>query len=92
MSDPGATGAYQPALPGERFATGARLAGRYRIIAAPGRGGMGEVYRADGLTLGQSVALKFLPAEPARDTERLARFRADLRTARQVSQVVSRNY
>src|SRR5262245_4799807 len=46
---------------------------------------MGEVYRADDLTLGQSVALKFLPAGLARDPDRLARFHAEVRTARQVS-------
>jgi hypothetical protein len=95
MSDPSvpdATGAYQPAPPGERFATGARRAGRHRIIAAPVRGGTGEVYRADDLNLGHSVALELLLAELARDHERLARFHAEVRTVRRVSQVVSRNY
>ena len=94
-SDPDAAGASHPAPPtaptGERFATGARLAGHYRIIAALGRGGTGKVYRADDLTLGQSVALKFLPAELARDPGRLARLHAEVRTARQVSQMVTRN-
>ena len=47
----------------------------YRITAAIGAGGMGEVYRATDTTLGREVAIKVLPANVARDAERLARFR-----------------
>jgi eukaryotic-like serine/threonine-protein kinase len=46
----------------------------YRITAAIGAGGMGEVYRATDTKLGRDVAIKVLPAELARDPERLARF------------------
>ena len=67
------------------FAPGAIIAGRYRLVSLLGRGGMGEVYRADDLTLDQPVALKFLPAGVAADADRLAQFHAELRTARQVS-------
>ncbi len=68
-----------------RFVPGTLLGGRYRIIALLGRGGMGEVYRATHLTLGQSVALKFLPEEAARDQRLLERFHGEVRIARQVS-------
>ena len=61
------------------------VAERYRIIGLIGRGGMGEVYRADDLTLDQPVALKFLPGELDRDPERLARFLNEVKVARQVS-------
>src|SRR5438046_4740454 len=68
-----------------RFAPGAIIAGRYRLVALLGRGGMGEVYRADDLTLDQPVALKFLPEGVAADPAQLAQFHNELRTARQVS-------
>jgi len=68
-----------------RFLPGRLLAGRYRIIALLGKGGMGEVYRADDLTLGQPVALKFLPDEAARDQALRERFKNEVRIARRVS-------
>jgi serine/threonine-protein kinase len=64
---------------------GTILTDRYRIVALAGRGGMGEVYRAEDLKLEQEVALKFLPAALAQDADALARFRREVRIARQVS-------
>jgi serine/threonine-protein kinase len=68
-----------------RFLPGRLIAGRYRIIALLGKGGMGEVYRADDLTLGQAVAMKFLPDEALSNEGLLERFRNEVRIARRVS-------
>ena len=68
-----------------RFAAGVLVTGRYQIIGLLGKGGMGEVYRANDLTLDQPVALKFLPEAMARDAGMLARFHNEVRIARQVS-------
>ena len=68
-----------------RFLPGTLLLERYRVVALLGRGGMGEVYRADDLTLDQPVALKFLPEALASDADALERFRNEVRTARRVS-------
>ena len=68
-----------------RFVPGTLLGDRYRIVSLLGTGGMGEVYRATDLRLSQQVALKFLPAELARDPKFLERFNNEVRIARQVS-------
>jgi protein kinase-like protein len=70
---------------GGRFAPGEVIAERYRVVALAGRGGMGEVYRAEDLTLGQLVAIKFLPESLSQDADSLARFHSEVRIARQVS-------
>jgi len=73
------------ALDGAQFVPGTMLVDRYRIVGLLGRGGMGEVYRAEDLKLGQPVALKFLPKAMTHRPDRLARFHQEVRLARQVS-------
>jgi serine/threonine-protein kinase len=72
-------------IPVGGFTPGIVLLERYRIIGLLGRGGMGEVYRADDLRLGQPVALKFLPKGLALDPVRRERFFAEVRITRQLA-------
>ena len=68
-----------------RFIPGDMFAERYRIVGLLGRGGMGEVYRADDLKLKQAVALKLLPEKLSDDGAALARFYQEVSVARQIS-------
>lgn len=68
-----------------RFVPGTILVDRYRIVGLLGKGGMGEVYRADDLKLAHPVALKFLPDHLMSDSAALTRFHREVRVARQVS-------
>jgi serine/threonine protein kinase len=74
-----------PRTPRERFPPGTLLASRYRIVSRLGKGGMGEVFRADDLILGQPVALKFLPESATSNVNLLTRFYDEVRIARQIS-------
>jgi serine/threonine-protein kinase len=53
--------------------------GPYQIVGPIGKGGMGEVYRADDSRLGRSVAIKVLPADVSTDRERRVRFEREAR-------------
>jgi tetratricopeptide (TPR) repeat protein len=65
-----------------QFAPGQMFAGRYRMVAQIGHGGMGDVWRADDVILQTPVALKLI-ASTAR--EEAARILNEVRVARQIT-------
>jgi Tol biopolymer transport system component len=70
---------------GPRFSPGTVLARRFRIIRFIARGGMGEVYAAEDLELGERVALKAIRRNIAPDSELLALFKKEVQLARRVT-------
>ncbi len=61
------------------------IAGRYRVAARIGSGGMGEVFRARDQVLGRTVAVKVLPQELAARPGFVERFRAEAQAAARLS-------
>src|SRR5918998_6344829 len=58
------------------------LDGQYQMEALLGKGGMGAVYRARHILLGDQVAIKVLPPEVRNNAEWLRRFRREGQAAR----------
>jgi len=89
----GARGAAQQAQPTPRTASrltatldiGSIFGGRYRILAELGSGGMGVVYKAHDMELGDIVALKMLKPGMVADAEQLERLKSEIRLARRIT-------
>jgi CheY-like chemotaxis protein/tRNA A-37 threonylcarbamoyl transferase component Bud32 len=73
------TAEYAATIDPGKLTTGSRFADRYEIVNVVGRGGMGTVYRAKDLELGQEVAIKTLRPEFLVDDTILERFKSEIR-------------
>lgn len=63
---------------------GVVLDSRYKLIESLGEGGMGAVFRAERLHIGDQVAVKLLHRDLVREKQALERFRREARTAAQI--------
>jgi CheY-like chemotaxis protein len=70
---------------GPTFRSGERFGTRYEIVSTLGRGGMGTVYRARDLELGEEVAIKTVRPELVSDESFRERFKDEIRLARRIS-------
>ena len=61
------------------------IAGRYKLKAILGRGGVGVVYRASDMDLGEEIAIKVLQGQATRNTQDLERFKREIITARKIT-------
>ena len=63
---------------------GMLIRGTYRIVRKLGQGGMGDVYLAEQILLGEPQVLKFLSKEVSQDQELVSRFLREVQTLRQI--------
>ncbi|MBM3854996.1 MAG: hypothetical protein FJ399_17885, partial [Verrucomicrobia bacterium] len=84
-ADPDATLRVAPLAFELVLSGGQRVFGRYTLEAEIGRGGMGVVWRARDEELGETVALKFLPAAVARDAVAVEELKDETRRARRLT-------
>jgi serine/threonine protein kinase len=68
-----------------RLPPGKELAGRFGVIRFLARGGMGDVYEVEDLTLGERIALKTIRREAVGDARTLARFKREIQYAKRVT-------
>ena len=61
------------------------IAGRYKLKEILGRGGVGVVYRANDMDLGEEIAIKVLQGQATRNQQDLERFKREIITARKIT-------
>jgi len=81
--DPDAPPEPRPALLNLR--AGDVVGNRFEILGLLGEGGMGQVYQARDRALDELVALKFIRADLASDSEALGRFKQEVKLARSIT-------
>jgi eukaryotic-like serine/threonine-protein kinase len=69
----------------QRFSVGELLAGRFKITRFIAAGGMGEVYEAQDLELGEHVAIKAIHSEILERPSSISQFKREVNLARKVT-------
>ena len=82
---PGSEAVRSPAARGRTFDAGDLVSGRFRVVRFIARGGMGEVYEAEDLELGERIAIKTIREDIAEDERVNQRFRREVQLARKIT-------